>query len=279
MSQAPSPPLVQWNAWHIDAFTRAGRERRPVLLALTSTWSAGCRAMDDSTYADAAIAGEINERFVPIRVDADERPDIADRYELGGLPTIAFLSPAGHLLGGGTFVDAAKLRDVLRLVPSALAQMPLAPVHPPPAAVTSEHGPGADVDDTRIEAAVWASADQRFGGFGDTPKFPHAAAVRLLLQLHAERGDPRILDAATRTLDAMGWGELFDTESGGFFRCCAAPDWTVPQRELLLGVNASLLDLYLEAAEKTSVERYLARAADIVRFIDTQLRRQDGAWR
>ena len=250
-----------------------------MLLSLTSSWSAGCREMDDSTYADAAIAGEINDRFVPIRVDADERPDIADRYELGGLPTIAFLSPAGHLLGGGTFVGAAKLRDVLRLVPSALAQMPEEPVRPPWAAAAPAVETGADIDDTRIAAAIWASADQRCGGFGDAPKFPHAAAVRMLLQLHAEGGDPRILDAATRTLDAMGWGELFDTDSGGFFRCCAAPDWTVPQRELLLGVNASLLDLYLEAAEQTCCERYLARAADVARFIDTHLRRQDGAWR
>src|SRR5687768_15511455 len=149
MSQAPSPPVVQWNAWHIDAFTRAGREGRPVLLSLTSSWSAGCREMDDSTYADAAIAGEINDRFVPIRVDADERPDVADRYELGGLPTIAFLSPAGHLLGGGTFVGAAKLRDVLRLVPSALAQMPEEPVRPPWAAAAPAVETGADIDDTR----------------------------------------------------------------------------------------------------------------------------------
>ena len=270
---------MHWNAWHLDAFTRASREGRPILLSLTSTWSAGCREMDGSTYADAAIAEQINERFVPIRVDADERPDIADRYELGGLPTIAFLSPAGHLLGGGTFVDAAKLRDVLRRVPAALASVADSSIRRASVPAAPGTVPGSSSDVTQIETAVWATIDHRHGGFGEIPKFPHAAAVRLLLRLHDERHDPRILEVATRTLDAMGWGELFDPDSGGFFRCCTAADWTRPQRELLLAVNASLLDLYLDAAEQTSLERYLARAADIAGFIDTQLRRQDGAWR
>ena len=235
--------------------------------------------MDRSTYADAGIVADINERFLAIRVDADERPDIAERYELGGLPTTAFLSPSGHLLGGGTFVDAARLRDVLKIVPPALARAG--------EANGDRLGPASESHDTardrendeQIEAAVFATADPRYGGFGGAPKFPHTAAVRLAFQLHAADGDPRMLETALRTLDAMGWGELFDADSGGFFRCCAASNWTDPQRDLLLSTNASLLDLYLEAAAITSLDRYLARAADVARFIDTRLRRQDGAWR
>src|SRR5688572_10617910 len=106
MAQAATPPVVQWHPWNADAFERARRDGRPILLSLTAAWSAGCREMDRRTYADAGVVADINERFVPIRVDADERPDIADRYELGGIPTIAFLSPSGELIGGGTFVDA-----------------------------------------------------------------------------------------------------------------------------------------------------------------------------
>ena len=278
MSQATSTPTVHWDAWHPDTFARAASERRPILLSLIATWSAGCRELDRTTYADAGIAATINDRFVAIRVDADERPDIADRYELGGLPTIAFLSPAGHLLGGGTFADAARLADVLRRVPAALlrfGEQAPTPERPQP---ESPAQPGAAFD-ADIESSVWGTSDRRNGGFGSAPKFPHAAAVRLGLQLHAERGDPELLAMATRSLDAMGWGELFDPESGGFFRCCAGADWTGPQQELLLAVNASLLDLYLDAGERMPLARYRARASDIVGFIDTGLRRQDGAWR
>ena len=278
MSQAASASIVHWNAWHADAFARAGRERRPVLLSLVATWSAGCREMDRTTFADAGIAAAINEQFVPVRVDADERPDIADRYELGGLPTTAFLSPEGHLLGGGTFTDATRLGEVLRLVPAALARFGEPPERHEPAQPPPSR-PSAPSSETEIEATLWAASDHENGGFGGAPKFPHAAAVRLAFQLHADRADAGLLAAATLSLDAMGWGELFDLESGGFFRCCAGVDWTDPQRELLLGVNASLLDLYLDAAESLPLARYRARAGDVARFLDTQLRRQDGAWR
>lgn len=231
--------------------------------------------MDRTTYANPGLISEIHERFVPIRIDADERPDLAERYELGGVPTTAFLSPSGQLLGGGTFVDAERLRSVLGLVAPAMTQS------------VAAHGPAragaptrdAIPSDSHLEDAVWAMYDAQHGGFGSVPKFPHVAPVRLALLRHADGGDPRMLERATRTLDAMGWGALFDVESGGFYRCAGAADWTEPQRELLLTVNASLLDLYLDAAEQTSVHRYYTRAAEIAAFIETRFRRHDGAWR
>lgn len=279
MSQAASTrPGVQWNAWNAETFERARQAGRPILLSLTTTWSTGAREMDRSTFADAGIVGDIHQHFVPIRVDADERPDIADRYELGGIPTTAFLTPSGHLLGGGTFVDPERLRGALRLVAPAMARAGRAAVNETPA-VSGPNPPTGPIDDVQLESAVFSTVDEQHGGFGGAPKFPHVAAVRLALLLHADRGDAPALEAATRTLDAMGWSELFDVEAGGFYRYCAAADWTMPQRDVLLGVNAALLDLYLDAAEGTSIERYLTRAADIARFIDTRLRRHDGAWR
>jgi hypothetical protein len=276
MSQAASARAgVQWNAWNAAAFAQAHAAGRPILLSITTAWSAGCREMDRTTYADPGLISEIHEHFVPIRVDADERPDLAERYELGGVPTTAFLSPSGQLLGGGTFVDAERLRSVLKRVAPAVVHSVAAHVPARAGAATGDTIPS----DSDLEDTVWALYDAQHGGFGDVPKFPHIAPVRLALVLHADRGDTRMLERATRTLDAMGWGALFDVESGGFYRCAGAADWTEPQRELLLTVNTSLLDLYLDAAEQTSVHRYYTRAAEITAFIETRLRRHDGAWR
>jgi uncharacterized protein len=279
MSQAASTrPGVHWHTWNTDTFALAQRDGRPILLSLVTTWSEGAREMDRSTFADARVVADIHEHFVPIRVDADERPDIADRYELGGIPTTAFLTPSGHVLGGGTFVDLERLRAALRVVAPAMARAGQAPTSER-SAVSGDASTTGSLDDVQLESLVFATVDERHGGFGGAPKFPHAAAVRLALLLHADRREDWLLEVATRALDAIGWGELFDADAGGFGRCCAAGNWTMPQRDVLLGVNAALLGLYLDAAEGTSIERYLARASDVARFIDTRLRRHDGAWR
>src|SRR5687768_10110843 len=112
----PTDRGVRWLAWCGEAFARARAERKPILLSIVTPWSAGCREMDRVSFGAAAIAAEINERFVPIRVDADQRPDIAERYDLGGLPTTAFLNAEAQVLGGGTFVPPDRLRAALSRV-------------------------------------------------------------------------------------------------------------------------------------------------------------------
>src|SRR5215212_1463149 len=106
---------VAWVPWNGRAFARARAERKPVLLSISVPWCRWCREMDRTSYADPSIATLINERFVPIRVDADERPDIGERYTLGGWPTTAFLTPDGAILGGGTFVPAERMAAALAL--------------------------------------------------------------------------------------------------------------------------------------------------------------------
>ena len=98
---------IDWLPWSAAAFARAKAERKPVLLSIVTTWSRGCDEMDRTSYADPVVAGLVAERFVPIRVDADRRPDISSRYTLGGWPTTAFLNADGEILGGGTFVSAS----------------------------------------------------------------------------------------------------------------------------------------------------------------------------
>ena len=115
---------VGLGVWQPDAvFARARDGGRPVLLSIVAPWSIGCAEMERVTFADAAVVRAIDDGFVAIRVDADQRPDIADRYGLGGLPTTAFLTPGGAVMGGGTYVPPDRLRDAL----ATIASRPLPP--------------------------------------------------------------------------------------------------------------------------------------------------------
>ncbi|CAN5862796.1 DUF255 domain-containing protein [soil metagenome] len=263
---------VAWLPWGADAFARAHTERKPILLSIVAPWSIGCREMDRVSYGDAALAASINAACVPVRVDADHRPDIADRYDFGGLPATVFLSAGGRILGGGTFVPLERLRSALERVARV--------VHPPE---TVDHlmpeEAGRDVTDASLVDLVFETFDEVHAGFGGAPKFPHVAPVRLALDLYAETGDLLMLERASRTLDAMGWGGLYDEREGGFFRCASEADWSGAQPEKLLPANAVLLDLYVYAGTVVSNERWFARAVDLVHFIEQKLIAANGAWR
>src|SRR5689334_13390310 len=113
--------MIDWQEWGAEAFARAARERRPVLLSITAAWCGACREMDRTTYADAEVDAMVAAHFVPVRVDADRRPDINERYNLGGWPTTAFLTAAGQLITGGTFITADRMVGVLTRVAEAFA--------------------------------------------------------------------------------------------------------------------------------------------------------------
>ena len=268
----PTLDGVAWLPWTSGAFARARAERKPVLLSIVAPWSIGCREMDRVSYGDAAIAASINAGFVPIRVDADHRPDLADRYDFGGLPVTVFLSADGRILGGGTFVPPERLRGALERVAQG---------GPPPES-GSHQMPGEaqrEVTDASLIDLVFETFDHVHAGFGGAPKFPHVAPVRLALDLYAETRDALMLERAARTLDAMGWGGLYDESDGGFFRCAPEADWSGAQPEKLLTANAALLDLYVYAGTVASNERWFARAVDLVHFIERKLIAANGAWR
>ena len=107
---------VRWLPWGAEAFARARAEDRPVLLSIAAPWCESCLDMDRTTYADPGVAAIVNDRFVPIRVNADRRPDISDRYSLGGWPTTAFLTAEGEVIGGGTYVTLERMPSVLARV-------------------------------------------------------------------------------------------------------------------------------------------------------------------
>ena len=104
---------IRWRAWGPEAFAKADRERTPVLLAISAVWCHWCHVMDETSYSDPEVIRLINERYVPIRVDNDQRPDVNRRYNMGGWPTTAFLTPDGEILHGGTYVPPQLMREYL----------------------------------------------------------------------------------------------------------------------------------------------------------------------
>lgn len=272
---------VAWTAWSQSAFARARADRKPVLLAITAEWCGWCREMDRTSYVDPTIATTINERFVPIRVDADERPDISERYSLGGWPTTAFLTPAGMIAGGGTYVPADRMTEVLEQVASAFdAQADR--IAAAPDVIRDEVPPDFPaLDLEQLSARVFDAFDHEHGGFGAEPNFPQHAPLRLALSLreadpaNAARHDTVLVTA----LDAMGWGGLYDESQGGFFRCATSPGWHAPDTAKLLEPNAALLRLYLDAGGALGLARFSERAADVLRYLQTWLADPvDGGW-
>src|SRR6056297_2820696 len=104
---------VEWRSWGPEAFAEAERTATPVLLSISATWCGACHEMDARTYAEPTIAANINDSFVPVRVDADRQPRVRERYNMGGFPTTAFLTPEGEHLTGATFLDANTMRQVV----------------------------------------------------------------------------------------------------------------------------------------------------------------------
>ena len=107
MTTEPHP--IPWLEWGADAFVRAVAEQKPVLLAIGAAWCRWTEEMDRVSYRDPAVVRLVTERFIPIRIDADRRPDVSERYTLGGWPTTAFLTPTGDILGGGTYLEPGPL--------------------------------------------------------------------------------------------------------------------------------------------------------------------------
>jgi uncharacterized protein YyaL (SSP411 family) len=266
--------MIDWLGWDAAAFARATREQKPVLLSIAAAWCAACHEMDRTTYADAVVAALVHDRFVPVRVDADLRPDINERYNLGGWPTTAFLTPDGALMTGGTFVPADRMVAVLTRVADAFRDQPAAVVD---REVEPESTP-QDLSPDLVEA-TFSSFDGIYGGFGVEPKFPHTAPIHLALALFEDTGDSRWREIAERTLDGMADGGLWDAVSGGFRRYSTRRDWQLPHAEKLLETNGSLLRAYAGAVRTLGRDADRDRTAATAGFITTELRADRGGFR
>ncbi len=236
--------------------------------------------MDRVTYADPQIAALIGERFVPVRVDTDQRPDINERYNLGGWPTTAFLTADGDVIGGGTFMTVDRMPGILRRVADAFTSR--AEEIAGARAAAARSSPAADANPSEgldaLVTAVFALYDAEYGGFGIEPKFPHTAPLHLAMALFRDTRDDRWRHLVEHTLDAMADGGLWDREDGGFCRYATSRDWQMPHDEKLLETNALLLRAYADAVVLLQRDIDRQRSAAIATFITSRLRADGGGY-
>ena len=292
---------VQWLEWGTDAFEKAKAEDKPIVLDIMARWCHWCHVMDNTTYSDPEVVAMINERFVAIRVDSDARPDINVRYNRGGWPTTAFLTPQGDLMGGSTYLPPAQMKQTLleystfyqENKQAILDQARESHWNEALKAPEPEELEEAGLDSRVVERAIdeiRADADLKFGGFGHAPKFPHPEAVDLALLWYHTHRDDVILSFARLTLDAMATGGLYDHLGGGFHRYSVDNEWRVPHFEKLLDVNASMLATYANAFRMLAFPcagspaagflsiRYRQIAEGTMHFLDTVLGTPEGVF-
>jgi len=266
---------IGWREWSDEAFEQAEREDKLILLDITASWCHWCHVMDRTTYSNPQVIAIINEKFIPIRVDADRRPDIQDRYLMGGWPTTAFLIPDGRVLTGTTYIPPEAMVNKLREVNMLYhEQKPVVTMHVTSMAAEVEYERtqaeiGAGRLDGRIIESVITAMKQAFdpvhGGFGAEPKFPYPDALRLAFLQYRKTGDRHMLEVARRTLDGMMG--IYDSVWGGFYRYSVGADWAQPHYEKMLYIQAGALDNYLEAYQVTGDDKYGEIAAGIKAYL------------
>jgi len=293
---------VEWYPWGEAAFARAQTLNRPILLDIGAVWCHWCHVMDGESYENPEIAAVINENFVAVKVDRDERPDVDTRYQAavsaisgqGGWPLTAFLTPDGRPYYGGTYFprDDRYGRPGFGRVLLAMAQVwrdrrdeALETASSVMAAIEHNEnfsGRSADLSPALIEkitASIVRQFDPRNGGFGSQPKFPHPAALDLLLHVATVSGDDQVRQAFTVTLEKMARGGVYDQLAGGFHRYSVDERWVVPHFEKMLYDNTELLRNYVHGFQSLVIPGFLDTAREIVAWLDaTMTDRQRGGF-
>ena len=265
---------VAWQPWSAAAFADAQRHDRPILLSINGVWCNWCHEMARGTYSEPQVARFVNERFTPIRVDTDHRPDINARYNVGGWPTTSFLTPHGGYIAGATYLPPDQFLAMLDEVRRAYAERKpelyeqandiLRQRREHAGRVAAGREPDAAVVDA-ITRRVAGTYDPINGGFGIEPKFPSAPMLRLLLHRYRTTGEAFFRIMLEKSLDAITGGGLHDDVDGGFFRFVAGADWTQPQYEKMAEDNIALAGILLEAGvvlERPDYARLAGKTVD-----------------
>jgi uncharacterized protein YyaL (SSP411 family) len=309
-SSAPLPELfrfsprpnqahkIHWQPWGNAAFAEAIRLDKPIFLVISSLWCQWCHIMDETTLSEPSIITIVNNDYIPIRVDSDLRPDVNQRYNQNGWPSIVLLSSEGEILWGGVYVPPKQMLYYLghirryysehrteiteqvhelqdqrftRKLTQTLLSTRLRPL------LQEER---CALEDLPVQAGTVLSDlyDADYGGFTIHPhlKFPHPEAFELLLLLaRRDQPDPDALTMVQYSLEQMRDGGLWDKEAGGFFRYSAASDWSAPHTEKMLEENAALLRLLALAAQQTQDQQWRDLAKRLILYINNTLWQQD----
>ncbi len=298
LAEETSPYLLQhkdnpvdWYPWGEEALRRAREEVRPILLSVGYSACHWCHVMERESFEDAATAEIMNEHFVNVKVDREERPDIDSIYmsavqaltRHGGWPMTVFLTPDGAPFYGGTYfppvprgglpsfqqvllslADAFENRrdEVLQSAESVREYLQ---------ASTTTSMPPAEAEGTTIldnaASSLLSQLDRRFGGFGSAPKFPQTMNLEVLLRHHHRTSDRAALDAVELTARRMAEGGIYDQLGGGFARYSVDAFWLVPHFEKMLYDNALLSRLYLEAYQATGDGFYRRIAEETLDYV------------
>jgi len=293
---------VDWYPWGDEAFARARREEKPVFLSIGYSSCHWCHVMEKESFENAAVADLLNEHFVSIKVDREERPDVDDVYMTavqlttgrGGWPLSAFLLPDGKPFFAGTYFppDDRHGRAGFRTLLLRIAQAwggERAALEDQAARIAGEVARAADPagrgpaevlsrDALLLPAAALARAfDPRHGGFGGAPKFPPHLALEWLLARGAE-GDSAALAHAIGTLDGMALGGIRDHLGGGFHRYSTDAEWLLPHFEKMLTDNAQLLGVYARAYAVTGDALYAQVARETGDYLLREMRGTEGGF-
>jgi uncharacterized protein len=307
LAQATSPYLLQhsdnpvdWYEWGPEALERARADDKPILLSIGYAACHWCHVMAHESFEDEETAALMNERFVNVKVDREERPDLDSLYMdavvamtgHGGWPMTVFLLPSGEPFLGGTYFPPEprhglpSFRQVLVAVSDAyrerrgdVAQQADALVEAlrQSAAVRPSGEPLTESLLGEAVRGLEGQFDPEWGGFGGAPKFPPASVLEFLLRMHV-RGNPDALAMVTTTLDGMAAGGMYDLLGGGFHRYSVDERWLVPHFEKMLYDNALLAPAYLNAWVVTGKERYREVAEETIDYMLRELRLPEGGF-
>lgn len=281
---------IQWNEWKPESFALAVKENKPILLFIATGWTKASAYIDEVILTDPEVVQLVKERWIPIRVERDRRPDVEFRYRLAvstvigehvGFPLIAMLSKEGEVLYGKSFIplddrrDGPGLRSFLKVGAERYASKPgsgagyrvfiqeaLARESRPER--PREIAP-ALIDE--IAQGLVSRLDPEFGGFGTPPKVPNPFAVEFAATIYQRHNDPAALAAVTRTLDGMEAGAIYDRIAGGFHRIVNDAAWRRPIFEKMLNYNGTLLSAYVTGWQATGNDDYRTVASRLIDWI------------
>jgi uncharacterized protein YyaL (SSP411 family) len=292
---------VEWYPWGEEALAKARAEGKPILLSIGYSACHWCHVMAHESFEDPAVASVMNDAFVNIKVDREERPDLDQIYQTahalltrrsGGWPLTMFLTPQGAPFFGGTYFPKEGrygLPGFLELLPKVAAayreqgdRLAEQNLRLAEALQSLEPEGGAAPPLEAASKAALAGLKRTFdpvhGGFGGAPKFPHPAELDFCLRAWADDADEQALAIVRTTLDRMADGGIHDQLGGGFCRYSVDAQWTIPHFEKMLYDNGPLLALYADFARVTGERRYADVARDIVGWLVREMRAGDGAF-
>ncbi len=292
---------VDWHPWGDEAFAKARTENKPIFLSVGYSTCHWCHVMERESFENEAVACFLNEHFVSIKVDREERPDVDRIYmtfvqattSQGGWPMSVFLTPDLKPFFGGTYFPPGNrfgqpgFMDVLSRIHELWTSRRSDLLQSADQTVAYLRAAAAEADgDQRLSPDLLSNAaerlkagyDAQYGGFGGAPKFPHPSQLLFLLSYGASRGDQDAVRMVLHTCDRMAAGGLRDQLGGGFARYSTDAKWLVPHFEKMLYDNALLARVYIEAYQASGESRYADTVRDSLRYILRDMTSPEGGF-